>query len=168
MSGKFPLVCIKKEFINTISEALDGETQEDKERPYYVEIDIFKNYKVFLPLRSNCGDHDYYVNIYNDSPQKRKNPGIDCSKMIIVKENNVQSIMNTIHKPINNDVYNDIYSKKAIIKDKCLKTICTYKTILQKKKTGLLLSENETYLYNFSTLCNYKDMINNLEQSINK
>lgn len=167
MKNKPAILTIKKKYIDKIEEALDKGLIE-KYRPYYMEINVLKNYKVFIPIRSNCTNSPCYIPIHNDLPRIRKNPGLDCNKLIIIKDTEITTYTSVCTAPINNIVYCDIKNKQTRIEKECVLFLKTYKEILSKEKSGKLLSNNEKRIKKYSTLKNYKNIIMNLEQQIIK
>lgn len=167
MKNKPVLMTIKKEYIDRTEEALD-KGLIDKYRPYYMEVNVLKNYKVFIPIRSNCTNSPCYIPIHNDLPRIRKNPGLDCNKLIIIKDTKATTYTSICTVSINNDVYSDIEEKEAKIEKECISFLKLYKEILIKEKSGKLLSNYEKKTRRYSTLKNYTNIIMNLEQQIKK
>lgn len=154
------LLSIDKNYIKNISEAMDSNIDSHKERPYYVELRYSSNYRILVPLRSNCPSNSpYIINLFND--KERKNPGLDFTKMIILTTAEVISFTKPLNVPVNSSVYLDILRKQPQIFALIQKILDDYKIILKKRHSGIDLSKAEKRLLNISTLQNYQDFVMN-------
>lgn len=131
-----------------------------------MELSVLDKYRIFIPLRSNCTSSPSFIPIYNDKVGVRIKPGLDLNKIIILKESEAYKYIEPMDNSINNKVFNDILNKSAKIKAYCIKSLINFKKILIKKKEGKLLNKKEQFIYDTSTLRNYRNIIMNLDQHL--
>ena len=152
------IVKIDSKYRDSLIEALDRNDTSKKTRPYYLNLKI-KDFSILIPLRSNCPNSPYSISIYNPD-HKKANHGLDCSKMIIVEKEKLNSVTSSTF--INNKIRLDIETKKEIIKVTAIKTINDYLKMKRKIEKGLDLNDDEYFLYIRSTLVNFDNELNDI------
>ena len=145
------IVNIDNKLRDSIEEALDYNDKTGKKRPYYLGISISKAKAILLPIRGKC-PLSYSLPL-NSSNNKKTNPGIDFSKMIIIDKKDLSFL--TVSTSADSKMVADINKKKKIILKKTIDTINDYKIMVNKVKNGKDLNKEEIFLKNRSTLRNY-------------
>lgn len=141
-----------------------GRTQILNNPRYYVsslkinEVDLY----ICIPLHSNG---KYFVKI--EKPRSTsysnhwKNHGLNLEKCLILTKEEFDNY-NDGYVAVENNVVNDIKNKKDNIETECLKYLENYLMIYEKNKNGMLLSNEEKNILNYSSLNLYKEKIDYL------